>query len=110
MKLIFIIIIINRSDLELRLDSVVIDLRIYYKKILYNNELEIERANKVNKFIIIKERELSLVKLDVIIFIKNDLYIFNNIDYIAIRFLYREAINLDIIISNKNNASLKGVE
>ena len=77
---------------------------------MYNNELEIERANKVSKLIVIKERELSLIKLDVIILIKNDLYVFNNIDYIIIRFLYREIINLNIIVSDKNSANLKNVK
>ena len=100
----------NRSDLELRLDNAIIDLRIRYKKILYSNELEIERANKVNKLIVIRKRELSLIKLDVIILIKNDLYIFNNIDYITIRSLYREVINSNIIVSDKNNVDLRGVK
>ena len=109
-KLVFIIIVINRSDLELRLDSAIINLRIRYKKILYNNELEIERANKVNKFIIIKKRELSLIKLNVIISIKNNLYVFNNIDYITIYSFYRETINLSIIVNDKNNINLKNIK
>ena len=110
MKLVFIIIVVNRSDLELRLDSAIVNLRVRYKKILYNNKLKIKRANKINKLVIIRKRELSLVKLDIIIFIKNDLYVFNNIDYITIRSLYREVINSSIIISNKNSANLKSVK
>ena len=109
-KLVFIIIVINRSNLKLRLDNVVVNLRIRYKKILYNNKLKIEYINKVNKLIIIEKRVLSLIKLDVIIFIKNNLYVFNDIDYIAIHFLYKEIINLSIIISNKNSASFKSVK
>ena len=100
----------NRSDLKLRLDNIIINLKIRYKKILYNNKLEIKRANKVSKLVVIRKRELSLIKLNVIILIKNDLYIFSDIDYITIRSLYREVINLSIIISDKNNANLKSVK
>ena len=103
-------IIINRSDLKLRLNSAIVDLRVHRKKILYSNKLKIERANKVNKLINIRERELSLVKLDVIIFIKNNLYVFSDIDYITIRSLYKEVINSNIITSNKNSANLKSVK
>ena len=100
----------NRSDLELRLDNVVVNLRIRYKKILYNNKLEIERANKVNELVVIKKRKLSLIKLDVIISIKNDLYVFNDIDYITIYSFYKEVINSNIIVSDKNSVNLKSIK